>query len=70
MKIKEFIEEYTEVDGDVKLLKRKVTVKNVPPDITATKMITNGTKGIEELGDDELEEEKQKLLKLLKDKEK
>lgn len=70
MKIKEFIEEYTEVDGDVKLLKRKVTVKNVPPDITATKMITNGAKGIEELGDDGLEEEKQKLLKLLKDKEK
>ncbi len=67
---KEVIEEYAEVDGDVKLLKRKVTVKNVPPDITAIKMITDGAKGVGELSDDELEEEKQKLLKLLKDKEK
>lgn len=67
---KEVIEEYAEVDGDVKLLKRKVTVKNVPPDITAIKMITDGEKGVGELSDDELEEEKQKLLKLLKDKEK
>lgn len=35
--VKEVIEEYAEVDGDMKLLKQKVTVKNVPPDITAVK---------------------------------
>ena len=67
--MKEVIEEYTEVDGDMKLLKRKVTVKNVPPDITIIKMITDNTKEVKKLSDDELEEEKQKLLKLLKDKE-
>ena len=66
----EVIEEYAEVDGDMKLLKRKVTVKNVPPDITAVKMITDNTKEANKLSDDELEEEKQKLLKLLKDSEK
>lgn len=66
---KEIIEEYGEVDGDVKLLKRKVTIKNVPPDVTAIKMITDGTKDLSELTDEELEEEKEKLLKLIKNKE-
>lgn len=66
---KEIIEEYGEVDGDVKLLKRKVTIKNVPPDVTAIKMITDGAKDLSELTDEELEEEKEKLLKLIKNKE-
>ncbi len=66
---KEIIEEYGEVDGDVKLLKRKVTIKNVPPDVTAIKMITDGAKDLSELTDEELEEEKGKLLKLIKNKE-
>lgn len=64
--VKEVVEEYTEVNGDIKLLKRKVTIKNVPPDTAAIKMIADGTKRATELSDDELEEEKQKLLKLLK----
>ena len=66
---KEIIEESGEVDGDVKLLKRKVTIKNVPPDVTAIKMITDGAKDLSELTDEELEEEKGKLLKLIKNKE-
>lgn len=64
--VKEVVEEYAEVNGDVKLLKRKVTIKNVPPDTAAIKMIADSTKRATELSDDELEEEKQKLLKLLK----
>lgn len=64
--VKEVVEEYTEINGDIKLLKRKVTIKNVPPDTAAIKMIADGTKRATELSDDELEEEKQKLLKLLK----
>ena len=68
--MKEVIEEYAEVDGDVKLIKQKVTVKNVPSDITAVNIITDNTKEVKKLSDDELEEEKQKLLKILKDKEK
>ena len=67
---KEVIEEYAEVDGNMKLLKRKVIVKNVPPDITAVKIIAGNTKEVKKLSDDELEEEKQKLLKILKDSEK
>ena len=68
--MKEVIEEYIDVDGDMKLLKQKVTVKNVPPDITAVKMITDNTKEANKLRDVESEEEKQKLLKILKDSEK
>ena len=68
--VKEVIEEYTEVDGDMRLLRQKVIIKNVPPDITAVKMITDNTKEANKLSDDELEEEKQKLLKILKDSEK
>ena len=68
--MKEVIEEYIDVDGDMKLLKQKVTIKNVPPDTTAVKIITDNTKETKKLSDDELKEEKQKLLKILKDKEK
>ena len=68
--VKEVIEEYTEIDGDMRLLKQKVIIKNVPPDITAVKMITNNTKEANKLRDVEFEEEKQKLLKILKDSEK
>ena len=68
--MKEVIEEYIDVDGDMKLLKQKVTIKNVPPDTTAVKIITDNTKETKKLSDDELEEEKQKLLKILKDNEK
>lgn len=64
--VKEVVEEYVSDDnGDVKLTKKKVTKKNVPPDIGAIKMLMeNGTK-LNEMSDEELEEEKQRLLKLL-----
>ena len=68
--MKEVIEEYIDVDGDMKLLKQKVTIKNIHPDTTAVKIITDNTKETKKLSDDELEEEKQKLLKILKDNEK
>ena len=68
--VKEVIEEYTEVDGDMMLLRQKVIIKNVPPDITAVKIIAGNTKEAKELTGDEFEEEKQKLLKILKDSEK
>ncbi len=65
--VKEVVEEYVSDDnGDVKLTKKKVTKKNVPPDIGALKMLmeNNGTK-LNEMSDEELEAEKQRLLKLL-----
>ena len=64
---KEIVEEYAEKDdGKIWLLKKKVTTKNVPPDITALKILMDGQeKQVSEMSDEELEEEKQRLLKLL-----
>ncbi len=65
----EVTEEYTEDgDGGVKLIKRKVVKKNVPPDVSAVKLlieIEGEDSDLSALTDDELELEKQRLLKLL-----
>ena len=59
----ETVEDFTMDDsGELKLVKRKVTKRDIPPDIKAVKLL------IDERGeptDEELEEEKRKLLKLL-----
>ena len=64
----EVVEEYVSDDaGEVKLTKKKVTKKNVPPDITALKMLLDSKQEeITKMSDQELEEEKERLLKLLK----
>lgn len=65
----EVTEEYTDDgDGGVKLIKRKVVKKNVPPDVSAVKLlieIEGEESDFSTLTDDELELEKQRLLKLL-----
>lgn len=65
----EVVEEYsTDEQGEVKLVKKKVTTKNVPPDISAIKILLDDGKDLPltELTDAELEQEKQRLLNLLK----
>lgn len=52
------------MDGELKLVKRKITKRDIPPDIKAVKLLLDGK---EELTDEELEEEKQKLLSMLKE---
>ena len=68
----EIIEEYgADEDGQVKLLKKKVTQKNVPPDITALKILLEDSEmPLDEMSDEQLEQEKQRLLALLWDSEK
>ena len=63
----EVTEEYTEVDGELKLLKRKKTKKDIPPDLKAVQLLleTREERYISLLSDEELEEEKKKILKLL-----
>lgn len=61
----ETVKEYAVEDGELKLVKMKVTKRDIPPDIKAVKMILDESDG--ELSDEELEEEKQKLIKLLKE---
>lgn len=62
----ETVEEYVEGDDGVKLAKKKITKKNVPPDITAIKILLTGDdKPIEEMTDEELVKEKERLIKIL-----
>ena len=69
----EVTEEYTEgEDGSVRLIKRKVVSKNVPPDVSAVKLLID-IKSVDDditlLTDEELEKEKLRLIKMLKEKE-
>ena len=63
----ETVEEYAETDeGEIRLLKKKVTKKNVPPDMTALKiLLDNDSTPINFMSDEQLEKEKQRLLKLM-----
>lgn len=60
----ETVEEFAVQDGELKLVKKKVTKREIPPDIKAVKLLLDGR---EELSDEELESERQKLLDMLKE---
>ena len=65
-RIEEVVEEYAEVDGQMRLTKRKETRKDIPPDIKAVQMLLgSGSDDLNGLTDEQLEEEKQRLLKTL-----
>lgn len=68
----EVVEEYVSGDeGEVRLAKKKITKKDVPPDITALKMLVEQSiSPLESMTDQELEDEKQRLIKLLADEKK
>lgn len=66
----EVIEEYQENEEEMRLVKRKVTRKNVPPDITAIKLLLEGETSVADLSDEELQVEKTRLLELLAKSEK
>ena len=65
--VAEVTEEYAEVDGTLKLTKRKKTKKDVPPDLKAVQLLlaSEGGGGMEQLSDEELEAEKARLLSVL-----
>ena len=62
----EVVEEFAEVDGEFKLVKKKVTRREIPPDIKAVKMLME-SQAVAPLSDEELEREREKLLKMLKE---
>ena len=67
----ETVEEFSENDGEIKLLKRKVTTKSVPPDVSAVKLLIEmqtEERDITDLTDEELEKERLRLIKILEDK--
>lgn len=60
----ETVEEYSVVDGSLELVKRRITVKDVPPDISAAKLVLESG-DISDLTDEQLQAEKERLIKLL-----
>lgn len=66
--VQEVVEEYSsDGDGEVKLSKKKVTTKYVPPDMTALKILLDeNQKDVTQMTDEELYQEKVRLLYLLK----
>lgn len=65
--VEEITEEYGVEDGEVKLIKRRETRKDVPPDLKAVKMLLEESFNVSSMTDEELEQEKQRLLKVLKE---
>ena len=65
----EVVEEYSsDSEGEIRLLKKKITKKNVPPDMTALKFLLDETeKDLTQMTDEELFEEKVRLLNILKE---
>lgn len=68
-KTQEVVEEYAQNDGEIVLTKKKVTQKEVPPDCVAIKMIIESGEDYSALSTEELEKEKIRLIKLLKESE-
>lgn len=64
----ECVEEMAIVDGRLELVKRKVSVKDIPPDVSAAKLLLEGADEPEiELSEEELLKERDRLMKLLKE---
>lgn len=61
----EVVEEFGVEDGELKLIKKKVTRRDIPPDIKAVKLLIDGSGGVDGLTVEELQDEKEKLLKML-----
>ena len=65
----ETIEEYCNTDEGMVLQKKKVTSKDIPPDIASLKALTEldgeMKNEINSMTDEELEKEKQRIIKLL-----
>ena len=67
--VAEVTEEFSEVDGTMKLTKRKRIKKDVPPDLKAVQLLlaeTGGT-GYASMSDEELEQERKRLMDLVRE---
>ena len=62
----ETVEEYSCVDGEMVLQKRKVKKTDVPPDISAVRlMLEISAVSYDDMTEEEVKKEKQRLIKLL-----
>ena len=71
MKVLEITEEFVmdEQENELKLQKKRIVTKNLPPDLEAYKLLY-GQEFYDEYSDEQLEKEKQRLLKQLLELEK
>ncbi len=73
--VQEIIEEYSvDENNNERLMKKKVTTKSVPPDITAVKVILelenlNNNQSLKDLTDEELDEKINQIIKQIKENE-
>lgn len=68
---KEIVEEYaSDGEGEIRLSKKKITIKCVPPDVAALKMLLELKTPLSEYTDEELEAEKLRLLEVVRQNEK
>ena len=61
----EVISEYVFTDDEERIVKKKVTTKSIPPDITAIKMLLSTTEDYNDLSDEQLVAERDRLIGLL-----
>lgn len=62
----EVTEEFAVEDGELKLVKKKVIRRDIPPDIKAVKMLLDSENGVGAT-DEELAAERENLIKILKE---
>ena len=69
---KEVIEEYSVAEDGEKLTKKKITTKDVPPDLTAVKMFLDSInittdENLEEMSDEELKQQIEKAMQMMEE---
>ncbi len=64
--VEEVTEEYSIEDGELRLVKRREVTKQVPPDLKAVKLLADA-EDYAAFSDEELEAEKNRLLRQLKE---
>ena len=71
-RVEEVTEEYAEVDGDLKLTKRRETKKDIPPDLKAVQMLLAAKEDGADyaaMSDEQLNAERERLLAALRETE-
>ncbi len=63
-RVEEVTEEYGMEDGEMRLVKRRETHKDIPPDLKAVRLLLEGT-DYASYTDEQLETERQRLLRQL-----